>query len=66
MNKTINLKELVPLMREQLGEGKPVSFVPRGRSMEPMLKGGEDIIILRKPAGRLRLFDVALYYRREF
>ena len=65
MNKKINLKEMVPLLREQLNEGKPVSFVPRGKSMEPMLKGGEDMIILKKPAGRLHLFDVALYYRRE-
>ena len=65
MNKQISLKELVPLMREQLDEGKTVSFVPRGKSMTPMLKGGEDMIILKKPAGRLHLFDVALYYRRE-
>ncbi|MBR1731313.1 MAG: S24/S26 family peptidase, partial [Ruminococcus sp.] len=60
-----DLKELVPLLREQLDEGKPVSFVPRGKSMLPMLKGGEDMIILTKPNGRLHLFDVALYYRRE-
>ena len=52
-------------MREQLDEGKTVSFVPRGQSMMPMLKGGEDMVILRKPMGRLHLFDVALYYRRE-
>lgn len=65
MNKSIDLKEMIPLMKEQLDAGKTVSFVPRGKSMLPMLKGGEDMIILAKPAGRLHMFDVALYYRRE-
>lgn len=65
MNKKVNLKEMIPLMQEQLDAGKPVSFVPRGKSMLPMLTGGKDMIILEKPSGRLRLFDVALYYRRE-
>ena len=65
MNKKVNLKEMIPLFQEQLDAGKPVSFVPRGKSMLPMLKGGEDMIILEKPKGRLQMFDVALYYRRE-
>ena len=65
MNKQLDLKELIPIMKEQLDRGKPVSFVPNGRSMEPMLDGGKDMIILSKPKGRLHLFDVALYYRRE-
>ena len=59
------MKDLVVLMKEQLENGKTVSFIPRGKSMEPMLKGGEDVILLKKPEGRLHLFDVALYYRRE-
>lgn len=61
----IDLKDLVELMKEQLEQGKTVSFVPRGKSMEPMLKGGEDVVFLKKPEGRLKLFDVALYYRKE-
>ena len=65
MNKTIDLKDMVPLIKEQLDEGRTVSFVPNGKSMEPMLKGGADMIILKKPSGRLHLFDVAMYYRRE-
>lgn len=64
-NIKIDLKEMIPLMREQLDEGKTVSFVPRGKSMMPMLEGGKDMILLKKPDGRLHLFDVALYYRRE-
>ena len=65
MNKSFDLKELVPVIREQLDAGKTVQFVPNGSSMRPMLTGGEDIIMLRKPEGRLHMFDVAMYYRKE-
>lgn len=65
MNKKINLKELIPLMQEQLDAGKTVSFVPRGQSMRPMLEGGVDMLILKKPEGRLHMYDVALYYRKD-
>ncbi len=63
--KTIDLKELVPLFEEQLDRGKTVSFVPRGTSMKPMLGDGTDMIVLKKPGEKLRLNDVALYYRVE-
>ncbi len=52
-------------MQEQLREGRTVSFVPSGKSMRPMLDGGKDMIILKKPSGRLQMLDVALYFRRE-
>lgn len=52
-------------MKEQLDNGKTVSFVPKGNSMRPMLRDGEDMVLLKKPGGRLRLFDVAFYFRRE-
>jgi len=61
----INMKDLIPLLKEQLENGKAVTFIPQGKSMEPMLKGGKDVVMLKKPQGRLRLFDVSLYYRRE-
>ena len=64
-NKTIEMKDLVPLLKEQLDAGKTVSFVPKGNSMKPMLRNGEDMILLKKPEGRLKRLDVALYYRRE-
>lgn len=65
LNKQVDLKALVPLMKEQLNAGKTVSFVPRGNSMRPMLGNGTDMIVLKKPEGRLHLNDVALYFRRE-
>lgn len=61
----IHMEDLIPVMKEQLDNGKTVSFIPRGKSMEPMLHGGKDVIMLKKPEGRLHLFDVALYYRKE-
>ena len=36
----------------------------KGVSMEPMLRDGKDVVVLKKPGGRLHLFDVPLY-RRE-
>lgn len=65
MNKTISLEELLPVMKEQLNNGKTVSFIPKGNSMLPMLRNGEDVVMLKKPEGRLHLSDVAFYYRRE-
>ncbi|MCH5298420.1 MAG: S24/S26 family peptidase [Ruminococcus sp.] len=65
MDKRIDLKELVPIMQEQLDAGKSVSFIPRGNSMQPLLGDGTDMVVLKKPEGRLHLFDMPLYYRRE-
>ena len=59
------MKDLVPLLKEQIDAGKTVSFVPRGNSMKPMLDNGTDMIMLKKPEGKLKYLDVALYYRRE-
>lgn len=59
------MKDLVPLMKEQLEQDKTVTFIPQGKSMEPMLKGGVDVVVLKKNQGRLRLYDLPLYYRRE-
>lgn len=65
MYKRIDMSELVPVMQEQLDVGKTVSFIPRGNSMRPLLGDGTDMVVLRKHEGRLHLFDMPLYYRRE-
>ena len=38
---------------------------PLGKSMRPMLRGGKDNILVEKPTGRLKKFDVALYTRAD-
>ncbi len=61
----VEIKDLVVLLKEQLDNGKTVSFTPKGKSMKPMLDGENDVIFLKKPTERLHLFDVALYYYKE-
>ena len=65
LNKSVKIEDFIPVMKEQLDNGKKVSFVPHGNSMRPMLHDGTDLVILKKPTERLHLFDVALYYRKE-
>lgn len=65
MNKLVDIKELVPIMQEQLNAGKTVSFIPRGNSMRPLLGDGTDMVVLKKPDGRLHHFDMPLYHRKE-
>lgn len=59
------MKDLVVLLKEQLDDGKTVSFIPKGNSMKPMLNGKDDVVFLKKPENKLKLHDVALYYRKE-
>ena len=59
------MRDYINLIKEQIDAGKIVSLVPRGKSMEPMLTGGEDMVLLKKVSDRLHLYDVALYYRKE-
>lgn len=63
MNKQVSVDDVIDLMIEKLNAGGKVTFTPRGTSMLPMLRDGQDIVILEKPKGRLHLFDVALYKR---
>lgn len=63
MNKQVSLDDVIDLMIEKLNAGGKVTFTPKGNSMLPMLRDGQDVIILEKPNGRLHLFDVAFYKR---
>lgn len=62
-NKEAQLKDLIDVIIEKLDAGGTVTFTPRGESMLPMLRDGEDTVVLAKPKGRLSLFDVPLYRR---
>lgn len=62
-NKETSLDEVMELILEKLDAGGSVTFTPNGTSMLPMLRDGEDVVVLSKPKGRLHLFDVALYRR---
>ena len=63
MNKEFELDDLIDIITEKLNSGGTVTFTPRGKSMLPMLRDGEDVVVLTKPNGRLRIYDVPLYKR---
>lgn len=63
--KQVAIEDIIGIMTEKLNNGGRVTFTPRGKSMLPMLRDGEDVVILEKPKGRLRMFDVPLYKRKD-
>ncbi|MBE6687755.1 MAG: hypothetical protein E7588_00590 [Ruminococcaceae bacterium] len=46
-----------------LAVNSEVAFTPGGNSMLPLLRNQKDKIVLRKPEGKLRKYDVPLYKR---
>lgn len=63
MSKEFELSDVIEIISEKLENGGTVTFTPNGTSMLPMLRDGEDVVVLKKPTGRLHLFDVPLYRR---
>lgn len=60
----LRLEELLPLMEEQLAAGQKVRFSPKGTSMLPMLRQGQDSVVLSPVPEKLKKYDLPLY-RRE-
>lgn len=44
------------------GDGHLV-YKTQGRSMEPMLRQGRDLVVIEKPSSLLKKYDIALYKR---
>ena len=65
LNKDVNLDDVMQIIAEKLDAGGTVTFNPRGTSMLPMLRDGDDTVVLSKPKGRLHLFDLPLYRRKD-
>ena len=61
----VRLEQLMPLIREQLAEGKRIKFSPRGTSMLPMLREGLDRVILSPLPAKLKKYDLPLYQREN-
>lgn len=61
----VRLEELMPLIRERLGQGQNVRFAPRGISMLPMLRQGMDTVVLSPVPERLKKYDLPLYRRED-
>ncbi len=63
--KSMNLDELMPLIREQLNSGASVRIYPRGVSMLPMIREGKDSVVISSLPSELKKYDVILYKRRN-
>ena len=64
MIKQTRLELLLPLIEEQLNNGQSVRFTPNGVSMLPMLRDGQDQVLLSPLPPHLKKYDLPLY-RRE-
>ncbi len=65
LNKEVSINDIIDIIVEKLESGGKVTFTPKGTSMLPMLRNGEDVVVLAKPTGRLGLFDVPFYKRDD-
>jgi len=64
MKKTVNISDIIPLIKESLSRGKEVKFRPYGDSMLPTLVGGKDEVTLVSPT-RIKPMDICLYERKD-
>ena len=62
---SVQLEQLMPLIREQLASGQQVQFTTRGISMYPLLRNGKDQVILAPLPEKLKKFDLPLYQRDD-
>ncbi len=61
----VALKELWPIMKEQIEDGKKVRFGPKGTSMMPLIRQGVDTVVLEKAPPKLKKYDLPLYLREN-
>ena len=61
----VRLEQLLPLLQERLAAGQDVQFTPRGISMLPMLRDGQDSVVLSPVSGTLKKYDLPLYRRPD-
>ena len=61
--KLASIDQMIPLITEQIEKGGSVSFTPMGISMKPMLRHGEDRVVLSPVPEKLKKYDLPLYRR---
>ncbi|MCR4718889.1 MAG: hypothetical protein K5768_04585 [Firmicutes bacterium] len=64
-SKQIPLKDIWPVMKEQIDVGKTVVFSPKGTSMLPLIRQNIDKVILTKAPQKLKKYDLPLYLRKN-
>lgn len=63
MSKQYTYSELEGIITEKLSSGAHVTIQPKGTSMLPLIHQGRDEVVLKKPNGRLKKFDIVFYKR---
>lgn len=65
MSDTFTYSELETIIREKIDKGAEVTIQPRGTSMLPLIRQGVDEVILKRPEGRLKKYDIPFYKRKN-
>ena len=60
-----NLDNQRTIIEEELRKHGSYASTTRGFSMQPLFKTGRDVVIIKKPCGELKKYDVALYHGRN-
>lgn len=60
----MTFSDLEPIILEKLNSGAEVIIKPNGTSMLPLIHQGVDEVVLIKPSGRLKKYDIP-FYKRE-
>ncbi len=55
------MERLIPVFEEVWDRGKSVNFTPSGTSMLPMLRDKQDQVVLSRPKGKLKKYDLPLF-----
>lgn len=63
VSKQYTYSELESIITEKLSSGACVTIQPKGISMLPLIHQGRDEVVLKKPSGRLKKFDIVFYKR---
>lgn len=65
MNKLVSMDEIIPIIKEQIGNDGKVSFTPKGNSMLPLFRNNMDIVTLSKPQFPLKKYSIVFYQREN-
>lgn len=63
MSDILSLKETAPVIEEILLSGGKVKILASGRSMEPVIRDGQDTVVLKKAEASLKKDDIVLFKR---
>ena len=63
-NPNVSLKDFWPIMKEVIESGGEFTFYPHGTSMLPLIRQGEDQVVLVEPKD-IKVGDIVFYRRND-